>query len=64
MLEKYPAEARPFYTMPCIEDVRYTNSYDVFMRGQEIMSGAQRVHDAALLVEQCKVRGLTRRPGK
>jgi len=58
VLEKYPAEARPFYTMPVIDDARYTNSYDVFMRGQEIMSGAQRVHDAELLVKQCKEKGV------
>jgi aspartyl/asparaginyl-tRNA synthetase len=28
---------------------RYSNSYDFFMRGQEILSGAQRVHDPELL---------------
>jgi aspartyl-tRNA synthetase len=28
---------------------RYSNSYDFFMRGQEILSGAQRVHDADVL---------------
>ena len=33
VLESYPADARPFYTMPCTHDTRYTNSYDVFMRG-------------------------------
>lgn len=27
----------------------YSNSYDFMMRGEEILSGAQRVHDAALL---------------
>ena len=42
-------EVRPFYTMPCAHDARYSNSYDVFMRGQEIMSGAQRVHTVDIL---------------
>ena len=58
VLEKFPMEVRPFYTMPCKDDPRYSNSYDVFMRGQEIMSGAQRVHDVELLVEQCKAKGV------
>ena len=40
---------RPFYTMPDPEDPRYSNSFDVFIRGEEIISGAQRVHDPALL---------------
>ena len=44
-----PAQVRPFYTMPDPEDGRYSNSFDVFIRGEEIISGAQRVHDPALL---------------
>ena len=35
--------------MPDPEDGRYSNSFDVFIRGEEIISGAQRVHDPALL---------------
>ncbi len=35
--------------MPDPEDPRYSNSFDVFIRGEEIISGAQRVHDPALL---------------
>jgi len=35
-------------------DSNYTNSYDVFMRGEEIMSGAQWVHDPELLTERAK----------
>ena len=42
-------QVRPFYTMPDPEDARYSNSFDVFIRGEEIISGAQRVHDPALL---------------
>lgn len=38
---RYPLAARPFYTMPAPDDGRYTNSYDVFIRGEEIISGAQ-----------------------
>lgn len=35
--------------MPCPFDGRYTNSYDVFVRGEEITSGAQRIHEVELL---------------
>ena len=52
ILHRYPTAARPFYTMPCADDPRYTNSYDVFIRGEEIISGAQRVHDAAMLASR------------
>lgn len=49
ILYRYPLGIRPFYTMPCADDPRYSNSYDVFIRGEEIISGAQRIHDADLL---------------
>ena len=58
ILERFPMEVRPFYTMPCKDDPRYSNSYDVMMRGQEIMSGAQRVHDVELLKKQCVMKGV------
>ena len=40
MLYGYPVAARPFYTMLDPHDPRFTNSYDFFMRGEEITSGA------------------------
>jgi aspartyl-tRNA synthetase len=49
IVDKYPITVRPFYTMPCPENPKYTNSYDVFLRGEEITSGAQRIHELALL---------------
>ncbi|EDK37816.2 hypothetical protein PGUG_01914 [Meyerozyma guilliermondii ATCC 6260] len=49
ILDKFPLAIRPAYTMPDPEDPRYSNSYDFFMRGEEIMSGAQRIHDPELL---------------
>lgn len=52
MMDRYPMEARPFYSMPCPDDPSLTNSYDFFMRGEEILSGAQRVHDPELLAKQ------------
>lgn len=52
VLDKFPLAVRPFYTMPDPHDKRYSNSYDMFMRGEEILSGAQRVHDETLLRER------------
>ncbi|MCJ1439670.1 MAG: hypothetical protein MMC23_000150 [Stictis urceolatum] len=54
ILDKFPASARPFYTMPDPEDSMVTNSFDIFLRGQEILSGGQRIHDAMMLEEQMK----------
>ena len=52
ILDKFPASARPFYTMPDPNNSNYTNSFDIFLRGQEILSGGQRVHDATTLKKQ------------
>ena len=52
MLYGYPTNARPFYTMLDPNDPNYTNSYDFFMRGEEITSGAQRIHDPQFLAER------------
>jgi aspartyl-tRNA synthetase len=46
ILDQYPAAIRPFYTMPSQSNPLFSNSYDAFIRGQEICSGAQRCHDA------------------
>ena len=58
MLDKFPLAIRPFYTMPDPVDPRYSNSYDFFMRGQEILSGAQRIHDADMLDARAKHHGI------
>ncbi|KAH8871714.1 Aspartate--tRNA ligase, cytoplasmic [Schistosoma japonicum] len=52
ILDKFPLDIRAFYTMPHPTDKGYSNSYDFFMRGEEIMSGAQRIHDPVLLAER------------
>ena len=51
-LDKFPLSIRPFYTMPDPANPGYSNSYDFFIRGEEILSGAQRVHDAKYLEER------------
>ena len=37
---------------------KLSNSYDMFMRGEEILSGAQRIHDPELLTERARHHGL------
>jgi nondiscriminating aspartyl-tRNA synthetase len=58
ILDKYPLAVRPFYTMPDPDNPKQSNSYDMFMRGEEIISGAQRVHDPQLLTERAKHHGI------
>lgn len=50
--DRFPSTVRPFYTMPCPDDPLYTNSYDMFIRGEEISSGAQRIHDSEMLLQR------------
>ena len=58
IVDQYPLTARPFYTMPSPTNPRFTNSYDVFVRGEEITSGAQRIHDVELQVKRAKECGI------
>ncbi|KAI3429721.1 hypothetical protein D9Q98_010037 [Chlorella vulgaris] len=58
ILHRYPLGIRPFYTMPCKDDNRYSCSFDIFIRGEEIISGAQRIHDPALLAQRAQELGL------
>lgn len=58
ILDKYPLAVRPFYTMPDPTNPGYSHSYDFFIRGEEIMSGAQRVHDPVMLESRAKECGV------
>ncbi|KAK8918906.1 hypothetical protein KSP39_PZI021057 [Platanthera zijinensis] len=58
ILHRYPLAVRPFYTMPCYDNQLYSNSFDVFIRGEEIISGAQRVHEPDLLTARAEARGI------
>ncbi|KAL6572571.1 hypothetical protein OROMI_013529 [Orobanche minor] len=60
ILHRYPIGARPFFYMACHDDASYSCSFDVFIRGEEVGSGAQRVHDANMLkgrVKEAKITG-------
>ncbi len=54
----YPTSKRPFYTMEDENDKGFTKSFDLLFRGVEILSGSQRVHDHAMLIEKMKAKGL------
>ncbi|KIW87010.1 aspartate-tRNA(Asn) ligase [Cladophialophora bantiana CBS 173.52] len=58
ILDKFPVAARPFYTMPDPKDDNVTNSFDFMVRGQEILSGGQRIHEHALLKERMENLGM------
>ncbi|KAG8381956.1 hypothetical protein BUALT_Bualt05G0026500 [Buddleja alternifolia] len=52
ILHPYPLAVRPFYTMPCYDDPKYSNSFDVFIRG------SQRIHvleDLAQRAQECGI---------
>ena len=61
VLTEYPIAARPFYTRRA-DDPRFTKSYDIIMRGQEILSGAQRENDYNVLTKQMLEMGLVLEP--
>lgn len=61
-VDKFPMKARAFYTMEDPENPTFSNGYDFFLRGEEICSGAQRIHDAELLVEKAKEKGVDLTP--
>ncbi|RMZ78730.1 hypothetical protein DV737_g3786, partial [Chaetothyriales sp. CBS 132003] len=58
VLDEFPMSVRPFYTKVHPTNPDLSNSYDFFMRGEEIMSGAQRINDAAELEESMRNKGV------
>lgn len=60
IVDKFPASARPFYTKPDADDDRFTNSFDIFVRGQEICTGGERINDPAWLLSRMRQAGIDR----
>jgi nondiscriminating aspartyl-tRNA synthetase len=58
ILDKFPASARPFYTAKDPVNPFFTRSFDIFIRGQEICSGGQRIHDVQELRENMHEAGM------
>jgi aspartyl-tRNA synthetase len=62
IIDKFPAALRPFYTMKDPENPDLANAYDLFLRGEEITSGAQRIHVTDMLHENAKAIGVDLSP--
>ncbi|GJC82779.1 aspartate--tRNA ligase, cytoplasmic [Colletotrichum liriopes] len=58
VLDKFPEGARPFYALEDPENPKVTNAYDFFMRGQEILSGGQRIHIPSVLEARLRKKGI------
>ncbi len=54
-IKEFPVESKPFYAMP---SGRYSRSFDLELRGMEIASGAQRIHDHDLLIKRMSELGM------
>lgn len=58
IIKDYPLKVRAFYTKRSDIDENLTNSYDFILRGEEILSGAQRINDYYELLESVKHFGI------
>jgi nondiscriminating aspartyl-tRNA synthetase len=58
----YPMRKRPFYTHPDPDHTEWSNSFDLLFRGQEIMTGGQRLHEYHDYVESIASRGIDSAP--
>lgn len=58
VLDKFPSDARPFYAKEDPENPNVTNAYDFFMRGQEILSGGQRINMPTELEARMRKKGV------
>ena len=61
-ITNYPATARPFYTMPDLENPGLTKSFDLLYKGLEVTTGSQRIHDYNMLVDNIKKFGMNPEP--
>jgi nondiscriminating aspartyl-tRNA synthetase len=58
----YPMVKRPFYTHPDPARPEYSNSFDLLFRGQELVTGGQRLHRYADYLASLQSRGLSAAP--
>ncbi|BFZ56670.1 aspartate--tRNA ligase dps1 [Savitreella phatthalungensis] len=58
VIDKFPASVRPFYTMTDADNPQWANAYDFFLRGEEVLSGGQRIHDPKVLEERMRSLGV------
>ncbi|CAA9988693.1 aspartate--tRNA ligase, putative [Plasmodium knowlesi strain H] len=50
IIDQYPFHLRPYYTTHNVYDMRFTNSFDFFYKGVEIISGSQRINHLPILL--------------
>jgi aspartyl-tRNA synthetase len=55
----WPTEIRPYYAMPYEDDPSICKAFDLMHPRMELSSGAQRIHQYDLLVQQIKKKGLS-----
>jgi nondiscriminating aspartyl-tRNA synthetase len=53
----YPFSVRPFYTMKKEKGSKWTKSFDLLYKGQEMTTGGQREHRLDVLLSQAKEKG-------
>ncbi|HIP66804.1 MAG TPA: aspartate--tRNA(Asn) ligase, partial [Candidatus Nanopusillus sp.] len=63
-ITNYPWSERPFYHMRLEEDPFWTKSFDIFYKGLEISTGAQREHRFEVLLKQAKEKNVPLEPLK
>ena len=56
-VEGFPMSKRPFYTHPQPGDERWSNSFDLLFRGQELVTGGQRLHQRSDYLAAIRTRG-------
>lgn len=49
IVDKSPSNCTSRFVMPCPHEPRYVNAFKVYLRHEEVGSGAQRIHDARTL---------------
>jgi nondiscriminating aspartyl-tRNA synthetase len=54
----FPTAKRAFYTLPDPEDPDYSLGFDLIFRGQELVSGSQRIHRYEQLLQVMEDRGM------
>jgi nondiscriminating aspartyl-tRNA synthetase len=57
-ISHFPTAKRPFYAMDDAADPRFALSFDLLLRGLEITTGGQRIHDYNIQIEKMKKMGL------
>jgi nondiscriminating aspartyl-tRNA synthetase len=54
----WPTEAKPFYILPCKEDPKISESFDLQKGWLELCSGGTRIHNKEMLIRRLEEKGL------